>query len=72
MLDVLSSVEELGKPIGSDQREEKNTYMALMGKDGCENTVARLTQFAKNILSEAFEDTEFLSELAESLSSRRN
>lgn len=72
MLDVLSSAEELGKPIGSDMREEKNTYMALMGKDGCEKTVNQLTQFAKNILTEAFDDTNFLSELAESLSIRRN
>lgn len=72
MLDVLSSEEELGKPIGSDIREEKNTYMALMGLEGCEKTVARLTDFAKNILSEAFEDTEFLSELADSLSTRKN
>lgn len=72
MLDVLSSAEELGKPIGSDMREEKNTYMALMGKEGCEKTVNQLTQFAKNILTEAFDDTNFLSELAESLSIRRN
>lgn len=72
MLDVLSSVEELGKPIGSDQREDKNTYMALLGQEGCEKTVSHLTDFAKNILSEAFEDTSFLSELADSLSSRRN
>ena len=72
MLDVLSSEEELGKPIGSDQREEKNTYMALMGQEGCEKTVARLTEFAKNILTEAFDDTSFLAELADSLSSRRN
>ena len=72
MLDVLSSEEELGKPIGSDQREEKNTYMALMGQEGCEKTVAKLTEFAKNILKEAFDDTIFLAELADSLSTRRN
>ena len=72
MLDVLSSAEELGKPIGSDMREEKNTYMALMGQEGCEKTVAKLTDFAKNILTEAFEDTQFLSQLADSLSNRRN
>lgn len=72
MLDVLSSAEELGKPIGSDMREDKNTYMALMGQEGCEKTVAKLTDFAKNILSEAFDDTQFLSQLADSLSNRRN
>jgi geranylgeranyl pyrophosphate synthase len=41
MLDVLSTAEELGKPIGSDAQENKNTYMVLMGKDACEETVNR-------------------------------
>ena len=72
MLDVLSSAEELGKPIGSDMREEKNTYMALLGQEGCEKTVAQLTDFAKHVLTDAFDDTAFLCELADSLSTRRN
>ncbi len=72
MLDVLSTEEELGKPIGSDAAEKKNTYMALMGKEGCENTVEKLTEFAKNILSEAFTDTQFLCELADSMAKRFN
>lgn len=72
MLDVLSTAEELGKPIGSDSQESKNTYMVLMGEDGCRQTVARLTAFAKNILGEAFEDTAFLCALADSLADRKN
>ncbi len=71
MLDVLSSTEELGKPIGSDAHEHKNTYMALMGEKGCRETVERLTEFAKGILSEAFEDTEFLCALADALATRK-
>jgi geranylgeranyl diphosphate synthase, type II len=70
MLDVLSTAEKLGKPIGSDLEENKNTYMVLMGKDGCEKTIAELTDFAKNVLDEAFEDTAFLKELADQLSTR--
>ena len=72
MLDVLSTEEELGKPIGSDEQENKNTYMVLLGKEGCEQTIAKLTKFAKDILSEAFEDTAFLRELADALSVRDN
>lgn len=72
MLDVLSTKEELGKPIGSDKEEKKNTYMVLMGKDGCEQTVNKLTEFAKNVLSEAFTDTQFLCELADSMAKRFN
>ena len=70
MLDVLSTAEELGKPIGSDLEENKNTYMVLMGREGCEKTIAKLTDFAKNLLDEAFEDTAFLKELADALSTR--
>ena len=70
MLDVLSTAEELGKPIGSDLEEDKNTYMVLMGREGCEKTIAKLTDFAKNVLDEAFEDTAFLKELADALSIR--
>ncbi len=70
MLDVLSTAEEFGKPIGSDLEENKNTYMVLMGREGCEKTIAKLTDFAKNVLDEAFEDTAFLKELADALSTR--
>ena len=70
MLDVLSTEAELGKPIGSDVQENKNTYMVLMGKEGCEKTINSLTDFAKNVLSEAFDDTEFLEKLADSLATR--
>ncbi len=70
MLDVLSSDEELGKPVGSDEKENKNTYMVLMGKEGCEKTINKLTEYAKSILSEAFEDTGFLCRLADSMAIR--
>ncbi len=70
MLDVLSTEEKLGKPIGSDSQKNKNTYMVLMGREGCERTIAKLTAFSKKILSEAFDDTAFLCELADALSVR--
>ena len=70
MLDVLSTPEMLGKPIGSDEQEHKNTYMVLMGENGCRETISRLTAFAKGVLGEAFDDTAFLCELADSLSVR--
>jgi len=70
MLDELSTVEMLGKPIGSDRQENKHTYMALMGREGCEKAVTKLTQFAKQILGEAFDDTAFLRQLTDALSVR--
>lgn len=71
MLDVLSTAEELGKPIGSDAVENKNTYMALMGEHACEEKIMRLTACAKKILCEHFADTGFLRELADSLAVRK-
>ena len=70
MLDVLSTEEKLGKPIGSDEQEHKNTYMVLLGEKDCEETVQRLTQSAKDVLREGFEDTAFLEALADELSVR--
>ena len=70
VLDVISSAETLGKPIGSDAQERKNTYMALLGEEGCRSTVERLTAYAKDVLSACFADTAFLSGLADSLAVR--
>ena len=72
MLDVLSTNEELGKNVGSDAHEQKNTYMALLGEKECERLVDELTGFAKNVVSEGFEDSGFLAELADSLARRKN
>lgn len=70
MLDVLSTAEELGKPIGSDAQEHKNTYMALFGEEKCMELVVRLTENAKSALNGVFEDTGFLRELADSMVNR--
>lgn len=72
ILDVISTSEELGKPIGSDKQEHKNTYMALLGEDKCMQMIEKLTQEAKNALAEAFGDTKFLCDLADSMVTRRN
>ncbi len=72
MLDVLSTDEELGKNVGSDAAEEKNTYMALLGQEQCQALVNRLTAHAKSVLCNNFGDTAFLCELAESLAERNN
>ena len=71
MLDVTGNVEEFGKPIGSDLEEQKNTYMALLGLEGCARTVEKLTAFSKDILAEGFEDTGFLCALADELAIRQ-
>jgi GGDEF domain-containing protein len=72
MLDALSSEAELGKPIGSDAAEHKNTYMVLLGEKACEQLVDRLTDEACACLRSAFSDTMFLEALATKLAKRNH
>ncbi len=72
ILDVISTSEELGKPIGSDAQEHKNTYMTLLGEYKCMQMIEKLTEQAKNAVAGAFEDTKFLCELADSMVTRKN
>lgn len=72
ILDVISTSEELGKPIGSDAQEHKNTYMTLLGEYKCMKMIEKLTDQAKNAVAGTFEDTKFLCELADSMVTRKN
>lgn len=72
ILDVISTDEALGKPIGSDAKENKNTYMALYGQERCMQMIRRLTESAKSLLGGAFTDTDFLCGLADSMVTRDN
>lgn len=72
ILDVISTDEALGKPVGSDAKENKNTYMALYGQERCMKMIRRLTESAKSSLGGAFTDTDFLCGLADSMVTRDN
>ena len=69
MLDVISSEQELGKPVGSDRANEKSTFVTALGLDGCEALVERLTQEAIDAL-EGFERPEFHIWLARKMACR--
>lgn len=72
ILDVISTNEALGKPVGSDAQENKNTYMVLYGQERCMKMIRRLTESAKSSLGGAFNDTDFLCGLADSMVTRDN
>ncbi|MGI5967482.1 MULTISPECIES: polyprenyl synthetase family protein [Anaerotruncus] len=59
ILDVTSSLETLGKPIGSDAENEKTTYVTLYGLSGAREQAARLVDEAKAYIS-AVADNGFL------------
>ena len=69
MLDVTSSDEELGKPVGSDRAHEKSTFVTALGLQGCGQLMEQLTREAVESL-EGFEDSGFLSWLAWEMSVR--
>lgn len=50
ILDVISTEEELGKPIGSDARNEKTTYVTLYGMEQAQREVTRLSDEAVKLL----------------------
>lgn len=71
ILDVTGSFEELGKPIGSDDEQGKNTYVSLIGLEESKYTADKLTENALSYLDE-FEDNDFVKDLTKSLLERRN
>lgn len=71
ILDVTSTAEELGKPIGSDADNEKNTYMSLLGLDRCRELVQELTDEAIKALKEFDGDTSELRDFAVKLANRK-
>ena len=68
MLDVIGTQAELGKATGVDA--EKNTFVRLYGLERCEELVQKYTDYAISALS-AFENTEYITALAKSLTDRR-
>lgn len=63
VLDVTSSLEVLGKPIGSDEKNEKVTYVTFEGLEKSKADVAALSNEAVALLSELPQKDEFLQEL---------
>lgn len=71
ILDVTSTAEELGKPIGSDAAEGKTTFMTLFGEAACEQRVLELTARAKQAV-DIFPDHGFLCDLADTMAVRKH
>ena len=71
ILDVTSTQEELGKPIGSDERENKTTFVTLFGLEKAIELADKATSEALEWL-DSVEDNAFLKELTEKLLRRKN
>ena len=71
ILDIVGNLEELGKPIGSDEKNQKTTYVSLYGMEAAKDKVKELSDEASDILKElGFKDS-FLDKLFQYLIYRR-
>lgn len=70
ILDVTSTTECLGKPIGSDAKQGKTTFVTLVGLDECQRWVEQLSEEACRCL-DGLAETDFLESLARTLVSRK-
>lgn len=69
ILDIIGDEKTLGKPVGSDESNNKTTYVTVVGIDKAKSDVEALTKSAISQL-EHFNNTEFLEALALSLINR--
>lgn len=71
ILDVTSTSEELGKPVHSDEKNNKTTYVTLFGLEEASHQVEELSGEAIRLLDSLDQKNEFLTELIYYLISRR-
>ncbi|WP_036949127.1 polyprenyl synthetase family protein [Pseudobutyrivibrio ruminis] len=72
ILDIEGDEAVLGKPIGSDERNEKSTYVTFKGIEKSKEEVKRLTDEAIEILKKLPYENEFLVDLLQYLVYRDN
>lgn len=71
ILDMCASDKELGKSAGSDERGGKTTLASLLGAENAQQLLVGLTETAKQSLA-IFEDSDFLTQLADALKTRKS
>lgn len=71
ILDVTSDTATLGKPVGSDEKNAKSTFVSLLGLEACKTLADKLTADAVQALSAIPNNTEFLETLANQLAVRK-
>lgn len=70
ILDVTSTLEVLGKPVGSDEKNHKLTFVTLHGLEESKEEVKRMSKEALSILRSFDHKNEFFEELVDSLITR--
>ncbi len=71
ILDVISNIEKLGKPIGSDKKNLKNTYVSRYGINKAKKLALEAVQKAQNCLTIFNGNSDFLKNAVEQLLFRK-
>lgn len=71
ILDVTSDIETLGKPIGSDEKNHKTTYVTIRGLAQAEKDVEEISERALEGVASLSEENVFLNELIRYLIHRK-
>lgn len=71
ILDMTSTQEKLGKPVGSDEKNQKNTYVSMKGLEQSGKDVIQYTKEALDAFDSLHRDNAFLRDLLLHLSGRK-
>ncbi len=71
ILDLVSTTEELGKPVHSDERNEKTTYVTIYGMEKAKEAVEQYSETALDLLAGMEASNDFLNTLIETLIRRK-
>lgn len=71
ILDITSTTEELGKPVGSDEKNGKNTYVEFEGLEKSKEDVKKISESAMEDLQKLPYENPFLIELIKELIERK-
>ncbi len=70
ILDVVGNAEELGKNVGQDAKDHKNTYTSINGLEKAYERLEELTEGALDAIHEYYDNAEFFANLIKELKNR--
>ena len=66
----MGNAEELGKNVGQDEKDHKNTYTSINGLDKAYETLNELSDKALDAISDYYDNAEFFADLIKELKNR--
>ena len=70
ILDVVGNADEMGKNVGQDQIDNKNTYTSIFGLDAAYRKLDELSQSALDAIADYYDNAEFFAKLINEMKNR--